>query len=372
MSCDHLIVPSLGKPRSFAKTCAKGSRIFVGFDDAALDGLLSGFDQRVQGASRVASVHGVQLIPLTRLAKGLFAGGIIRAGDYLTQLSLHRGYGSNRVAHVMRPEVVPPVAKTADRLSRACFGGYLFDHYGHFLLEGLARVLSTEISASTDPIVFFNPQRMTHLPSYMSTVFSRIGVDPARIQLCDKPVLVDELRVQEPSFEIRGFVRPGVYDRLKADVAAAQASQIVYLTRSKLIGRRVIEGESIFAEWLARHMAADVIAPETLSLEAQLSKYCGAGYILGCEGSAFHTLMFLRRTSNAVIFCSSLPNMNYLLCDELFDGNTIYVRAVQAERDADGRARWKLDTEVAVKVVSSVLDAPPGDAAGSAGVGSSS
>ena len=334
-------------PRRIAKTHAKGTRTFLGFPDAELRQLLRGFGERVLGPPTIRSVQDAHLVPLVAVAQGRYIGGVFAGGVYQSSLVLHRGHNRKRDARVRQPEQGPSRSTTGQRLGRAWFGGYLTDHYGHFLLEGLARVLDPEIAASTDPVIFFNANRIAELRPYMRAVFARVGIDPARILLCDEPLSVEELRFQEPTFEIRGFVRPAAYARIQRSGGAARSSGMAYLSRSGLIGDRTIEGEAGFEDWLAREMGANMFAPQQLSFEAQLEKLEAAQFILGCEGSAFHSLIFLARAPDTVMLCGGPPNINYLLCDELFDGDTIYVRTSLPTDGAVDRMRWTLDVGAA-------------------------
>lgn len=337
------------------KTHATGHRYFIGFSDDDVDDLLGGLGERVLGSPDISVVVDGWVAPLRKVAEGQFTGGVSDASGYLPALALHRGHGERRHAHVMAPRELATREEPYLRLDRAWFGGYLFDHFGHFLLEGLARVLSPEVAASEDPVLFLSPTPDMPLSDYVVAICARIGIDPARITLCGAQTLVEELWVQEPTFEIRGYVRPDLYQHLKRpEVEGAPRTGLRYLSRRRLTFQRMVRGEDVLEERLALELGAEVVHPERLPMEAQIETVARSRLIAGCEGSAFHSLMFVGGRSLGVMFCNRLPHMNYLLCDELFDGDIVYVRAVRAGADGDRHTDWEVDADLAVAVLGSI------------------
>ncbi|MEQ1787955.1 MAG: hypothetical protein ABL966_12945, partial [Acidimicrobiales bacterium] len=148
--------PGLSVRADLAKTHAAGHRHFVGYADADLDDLLRGFPDRVLGPPALSVVEGATITPLVRVAAGEFTGGVSDRSGHRADLALHRGHGVRRRQFVVPATGDSPSAPDL-HLERAWFGGYLFDHFGHFLLEGLARVLHPEVAASQDPVVFLSP-----------------------------------------------------------------------------------------------------------------------------------------------------------------------------------------------------------------------
>lgn len=345
--------PGLSVQADLAKTHAAGRRHFVGYTDAEVDDLLRGFPDRVLGPPALSVVEGALITPLVRVAEGQFTGGVSDRAGYRTDLALHRGHADQRRRLVGPLADDSPAAPDA-HLDRAWFGGYLFDHFGHFLLEGLARVLHPEVAASQDPVVFLSPTPEVGLRSFMTTAFSRAGVDPERVVLCGAPMQVDELRVQEPTFEIRGLVRPHLYRRLQQAEAAAPSTGLRYLSRSRLQYVRMVQGEPALEARLAGELGATIAHPQELSLDDQIDGLAAARLVVGSEGSAFHTLMFVGRPSHAVVLCSGVPHASYLLCDELFDGDTVYVNAARSGSGGDRKADWEIDADRVVAVLRAI------------------
>jgi capsular polysaccharide biosynthesis protein len=128
---------------------------------------------------------------------------------------------------------------------------------------------------------------------------------------------------------------------------------------SRLSRLRQIEGEEELERQLTREFDAEIIYPETLSFAAQIEKLSRAGHVIGCEGSAFHSLIFLRQVPQAIVLSNSLPHMDYLLCDELFDGETAYIRATNEAAELKDRSHWTIDIPRVLRSVGRLLDQSP-------------
>jgi capsular polysaccharide biosynthesis protein len=331
----------------FPRHASRGRRVFENFGHNRIAAHLRGFAERVLAAPAISQVENARFAPVERYKKGFFTGGVYGAAGYMGELALHRGFAANRTAHVSAAADAPEM--TSEILPVAWFGGYLFDHYGHFILEGLARVQNPAIRQSSDPIVFFDMMRIRYLRSYMADAFSHCGIDPARIHLCNAPLTVESLRIVEPSFEVRGFVRPSAYRDLS--VADADRSGVVYLSRSRLDRVRKIEGEEELERHLERSFEARIVYPEAISFKLQLQTLASAACVIGCEGSAFHTFIFQREAPLAIILDNSLPHVDYLLCDEVFDGETVYIRAAKETAEGRNRGHWTIDVPAALRII---------------------
>jgi len=317
--------------------------------------LLGGFARRLLAGPSTARVNNARLLPTVRYQKGFFTGGVFDGAGYRKDLQLYRGSGEKRTAHVSPPEDRAFPAAGAARLERAWFGGYLFDHYGHFILEGLARSVTPEVIASPDPIVFFDMMRIATLRPFMRDAFQLCGVAPERVHLCNAPLEVASLLVQEPAFEIRGLVRPAAYASVKVPEPAERRG-VVYLSRSRLGRVRQIDGEDLLEQELVRSFGAEIVYPETLPFAQQIDVLGRAAHVIGCEGSAFHSFIFLRRALQAIVIGSNVPHLDYLLCDEVFDGETVYICAPNESAAQRDRSHWSIDVSKALRLVGRALE----------------
>ena len=326
---------------TFNKRRATGRRIFIGCGERQVRAAIAGLDTMVRPTPSVTTVDDALLVPVERYMKGYFRGGVYAGEHYLAEGALHRGAGAARRPHVEPPSVVPPPERS---FGTAIFGGYLFDHYGHFLLEGLSRMLDERVRETDLPILVFNPTRIERLKPYMAKIFAHAGIDPERIILCNVPTRINELLMQEPTFEIRGLVRPSAYDSLRRGGARRGAGQTIYLTRTGLGPRQRVQVEARLEEALRATGLATILSPETLSWEDQIACLADADLIIACEGSALHTLILTGVPTRFLCLSDGMPNVNYLLCDEIIDGDAVYLNAAVPRTDEDGR-NWTIDTD---------------------------
>lgn len=336
----------------FPKTFAPGARTFVGFDQAPVDRLLNRFEDRVGGPPRLSEHSGITLGPLNRVERGWYEGGAFGASGFVTELCLCRGLA--RRPHIRPPPAVPMAVRS---IAQAWFGGYAFDHYGHFLLEGLSRVLSPAVRSSTDPIVFLTVMRPPAAKGYMQQIFETIGIDSRRLLFCSEPLQVERLRTQEPALEIGGFIRPAAYEGLVPfDEAPPERRGIVYLSRSRLKGRRSIRNETALEAILAERWGARIVYPETHPVEEQIALFRSAAMIVACEGSALHTILLAGAVAQTVMLTAPKININYLLCDEACAGDTVYVRALTAAGQLDnGQAELDVDLDRTLSLLAPLL-----------------
>jgi capsular polysaccharide biosynthesis protein len=270
----------------------------------------------------------VLILPLIRTGKGQFVGGVPGRPAF-QDLAIMRG-----IAPIVTPAADPGGRKTG-RVGEAWFGGILFNHFGHFLLEGLAR-LSREVITSPLPILFYNPQRLSDLPAYAVATFKGIGVSPDRIRLIDEPVTVTRLHHVAPWFEIRRHVNVHDMDwifRMPSLGYEEYLNQIVYLSRSRLVGRRDIASEAPL-ETAVQNSSGIVRFPELLSLQEQVALLRNCKAVAGMEGSAFHTCILAGSPQKRVVVCDRPPNLNFLLQDEILGGETIYLNRANQRADA--------------------------------------
>ena len=306
------------------------ARTFVNFPTQTVDRLCNGLEARFGSSPRPSSLAlNVLILPLVRTGKGQFVGGV-HARPELRNLSIMRG----------NTPVVTPASQSGgifEQVDEAWFGGIFFNHFGHFLLEGLAR-LSREVIASPLPIVFYNPQRLSSIPTYAAAILTGIGISPERIQFVDQPLKVARLYYVSAWFEIRRHINVHDMDWLFQTSTPAYPEyedRIVYLSRSRLEGRREIASETPLED--AVTTAGGIVCfPERLSVPEQIALLRGCSAVAGAEGSALHTCILAGQPKKRVVICDGAPNLNFLLQDEILGGETVYL----------DRSTWDIDQVV--------------------------
>lgn len=325
------------------KMTASGSRVFTGYNENRVRMGFEGFADHIGDSGTVTTLKDITLLQPERIGKGMFVGGVYARGARVGSCDLQRGFGEGRVRHTFGPKMLgeTPVLQ---HLQEAWFGGYVFNHFGHFTIEGLSRSISPEVQSSDLPIAIFNMARIETLKPYMAEAFIQFGIDPARVQLINQNTHVAKVHITESALEIRGTVRPARYIEARQKRPPSDRSGIVYLSRSKLTNRRRIEGEANFENRLAQTFGVTVIHPQDHSFVEQLEIFRTASCIVACEGSALHNVIFDGNLPTIVSLSHSFPSLNYFLCDELVDGSSHYVHAAQKSLSADRNA-WAIDED---------------------------
>lgn len=203
-----------------------------------------------------------------------------------------------------RPLMVPPEApvRPVDRLAgRHLWGGQLWAHFGHFMVESLARIWAYDHADKPDGLVFIakRPGKVQSTHGYQREFLELLGVD-VPITILTEPTEIDELIVPGQGFglgtldtgtpEFRGFFA-GHFAR---DIAP-DGPERLYLSRSALGGA---EGGVILEDVLEHNLAREgyeILHPQKHSIARQVAYYKAAKQVVGPDGSAFHLFGFVAR-----------------------------------------------------------------------------
>ncbi|MDF2758428.1 MAG: glycosyltransferase family 61 protein [Thermomicrobiales bacterium] len=183
--------------------------------------------------------------------------------------------------------------------------GWWFDHFGHFLMQSLARTwFLTEVSPSVR-VLFDPPHRAWRQPTgWVHRMLEAFGVPPERILILNAPTRLRRLIIPEPLFEPRGvaqdsvvrahaaMARPyqAVAKRLAGDTTPSE--QPLYLSRQRLPpSQRTIVGEGDLEEVL-RANGFRIAHTETMTFEDQVRLVNEHADIFSNAGSAAHNVLF--------------------------------------------------------------------------------
>jgi capsular polysaccharide biosynthesis protein len=188
-------------------------------------------------------------------------------------------------------------------------------HFGHFLLEGLARmwpILSGEVHPRNETILVTNS---TPQASFAGKFFEPLGVLFADILSPSVPTLYRRVRVVAPSIN-HIFNINRQFAEVHRELAARMMSnrrfeRPVFISRAGVAnGIHVFHGEDVLeAEFVAKGFEA--IRPETLSFPDQLSLFAKCPLIVGSIGSAFHSILFEPEHRNTVRVMMSPENVGH-------------------------------------------------------------
>ncbi|MFZ2727301.1 MAG: glycosyltransferase 61 family protein [Methylococcaceae bacterium] len=208
--------------------------------------------------------------------------------------------------------------------NKAIYGGMLFDHYGHFLLESLARVWY--IYNSTEDVYFYYPHKnnfiYNELATWQKTILRGLFSNTERIKIINEPLVFKELIIPDAGFVIKQFFAKTQAETLlllgqnikASNSSCAVVPDKIWLSRS-LLNKGLIAGERKFELALSAEGFA-IVHPETLSIEEQIELFEKASIIAGFTGSAFHTIVFAKNNHAKLLHFSRFksPSENYPLC----------------------------------------------------------
>lgn len=219
--------------------------------------------------------------------------------------------------------------------------GWLFNHFGHFLLESLARMwFLREVNPST-PVVF---HAVSECPpqGIFKRILSAFNLVPDRILILDKPTRLRRLLIPEPLYEIGYFVHEWMPSPFQESVLRTIgevtdfSEQPVYLSRRLLpTGRRKLVGERELEEVLRKHGIL-IAYPETMTFEDQLQLFNRHTDIITSTGSAAHGVLFALNQPRLHMLTDVSPLADYFLVPKVTGAMPSYINCL-----SDGNDRSK-------------------------------
>lgn len=166
-----------------------------------------------------------------------------------------------------------------------CYGGILYPHYGHFLLESLSRLYAYQQGQGL--LTWSSVQ--TGLKKYQDEILSLLLPGPRNIKIISNVAFCECLIVHK-----RGYVITDSFSQEHCHFLAEAGKKIyrrdssvgrVWLSRR---GYRSIEGEMLLEERLAKG-GWKIVEVQKMSISEQLNIFMNATAVAGVKGSCFHT-----------------------------------------------------------------------------------
>lgn len=295
----------------------------------------------------------------------LLAGIVGSDGEPVAAASMQRG-GRRLIAGLgsSAPAVPVPEVEVDEEV---VYLGWLFDyHFGHFLLESLARTwILTELDPSLR-VVFHHRDPAHFTPAgWLPRILAAFGVPRERILVPETPTRFRRVIVPEPLLEIGHSAHEGAatpYQAVASRIVGGvtPSTQPVYLSRRLLPApRRQTIGEAELEDVL-RENGFLVAYPETMRFEDQVRLFNAHTDIFASVGSAVHNVLFaLHRPRLHLLTSGSFPSKSYFICSALVGAPTAFVNCLDTgERSSGGdeqRAR-RMPEVVATAPLAEYLD----------------
>lgn len=272
------------------------------------------------GRSDVSAVENAVVLPCVKRrdanGKSVFVGGVIDAkGKFFTPSahihSLDDETGSLKQGYEFDCSSVVEDGRTV------IYGGILYDHFGHSLVESLNRLWYVLDQDDKETPVVFLTESGRSLCSQIADMFSLLKLD-GRLMFITRPIRFAKVIVPGQSGVLAGYYTDDFLRPFDAICAAVEAKPFdkVYLSRRRFKGGIKIYGEDKLEKTFKAN-GFKVIYPERLSLREQISYIRGAKEIASVMGSATHLSLFAKEgTKNIVLERTEHINKEQILINQ--------------------------------------------------------
>lgn len=262
--------------------------------------------------------------------------GFVQAAGVLDTNGAYCEHGALwRKFRPLTTEPAPPTGEVQQLAGRWLWGGVLWAHFGHFLVESTSRLWALDhLEKPVDGILFI-PKRPRTGESIRGfhTGFLDLMAPDLSMRVAASPTQVEELIVPGQGFGL-GLITAGtarfrsaIHNRFAKDIAP-EGPEKIYLSRSALgLGKGGMLGEERLEELLQAE-GYEVFHPQQHDLATQIARYKAAKKVVAADGSALHlyamvgrpdqsVAMILRRqstsnnllASNVTHFCGAEPKV---------------------------------------------------------------
>ena len=285
------------------------------------------------GEAQAPVIEDVVFIPAHKVGLHQFEGAVLTAdGRPIPQAVSERRL--SRMGDVVLGALTEPVALHPERVieEEVVYLGWYFDHFGHFLLESLAR---TWMLPALEPAVkvVFHSERGAAPSGITLQMLELLGVPRQRILVLDTQTRLRRVIVPEPLYEIATAAHermPEPYRRIAAALVPADApsEQPAYLSRRLLSSRqRPIIGEFELEE-VMRENGFLVVHPETMALADQLRLVNRHRDVFTSAGSAAYLTLFAARPPRLHLLTADIPFPDYFLIPSVAGIDTSFVNCL--------------------------------------------
>lgn len=188
------------------------------------------------------------------------------------------------------------------RREKVVFGGVIFGHFGHQILDGMTRLwhFARHHDKGLKYVFVTQPGAGTQ---HAEAFFKLAGM---RYEILRQPTQFAEVVVPDEAYMTGEGGNPAWlewFDHIKARVGNPVDGGKVYLTRRQWPARDGV-GEEYFEEFF-KGLGYDVVAPEKLPLDEQIRLIAGASHIACTMGTMAHMLAFSNSGADVTILLRS-------------------------------------------------------------------
>jgi capsular polysaccharide biosynthesis protein len=270
-------------------------------------------------------------------------GGLIRTSI------LKRGLGQKQV-HKPPPFIDIQQVKHSTVIDKALFGGVIFPHFGHFLLESLSRLWPLAVSDMEKEmfecdVLYCTPRYQTGTITYSvtkvkQTIFENLNINiKPNIRILNQPVLIHKLIIPDQAIILESEIYPIFRTLLKTagDRIIRTNSQSrkdeykdkVYLSRSSLsfLQRNCVNEKKL--ENILKDHGFGIFHIHEFSIADQIGLLNNAEIIVGPDGSSFHAMLLSETSRKAILYlvCGE-PESTYVGIDRICEVDSKYINCM--------------------------------------------
>lgn len=195
------------------------------------------------------------------------------------------------------------------------WGGVLFDHFGHFLIESLSRLWALDRTTGLRGVIFIprRPRRGSQLLGFQRAVLQCLDVD-LQFRIVRRNAVVDELVVPGQGLglgppdvegvnlacgtpETRQYFKNHFATEIEPD-----GPDMLYVSRARLeLATGGLAGEDQL-EILMAEQGYEIFHPETVDIATQIARYKAARKIVFSDGSAAHLFALVARPDQSIAY----------------------------------------------------------------------
>lgn len=175
--------------------------------------------------------------------------------------------------------------------------GYMFEHFGHFLIEGTSRLWPLLYPKYKNMKVAISLKNRKDIPSFVRKMLNALGVLDSNIIIVNKNTQFAKVFIPHQSSIVDVNILPitkQVFDKIASELGNEniQTYEKIYLSRGAMNDGRTF-GEAKIENMFAKN-GYKIIYPEKLPLEQQITLAHCCKELAGTAGSALHLAFFMK------------------------------------------------------------------------------
>lgn len=235
-------------------------------------------------------------------------GGFVQAAGLLDSSGTYRPEGALwRKYRALTTEPEAPPAQPVVLAGRWLWGGMLWAHFGHFLVESTSRLWAlSHLETPVDGIIFIPKRpRVGDAKRGFQNDFIDLMAKDLPVHVATVPTQVERLIVPGQGFGL-GLITTGtksfrkaIHDRFARSVEPEGPDRL-YISRSALgLGKGGLLGEE-HLETLLEQEGYTVFHPQKHDIATQIARYKAAKKVIAADGSALHLFAMIGRSDQSV------------------------------------------------------------------------